>query len=115
MDKLSKWQFLVDSDSDLCIYPASSFRDAGNGSTITSVQLTALPSAGISRGGSWWPTSHIPSSAWTSSHFGLMVDCRNNGLLDGVTSLSATAKAASSLIPRVRNITGGTPIYSLLA
>jgi cleavage and polyadenylation specificity factor subunit 1 len=49
------------------------------------------------------------------SHFGLLVDCRNNRLLDGVTSLSAPAQAASSQIPSVKNITGGIPNDSLLA
>jgi hypothetical protein len=33
------------------------------------------------------------------SHFGLLVDCKNNRLLDGVTSLSAPAQAASSQTP----------------
>jgi cleavage and polyadenylation specificity factor subunit 1 len=49
------------------------------------------------------------------SHFGLPVDCRNNRLLDVVTSLSAPAQAASVLIPSVKTITGGTPVDSLLA
>jgi hypothetical protein len=53
---------------------AGSTREVGSGSTTTSVQLTALLSiptdgclsastwvyAGISHGGSWWQTSHIP-------------------------------------------------------
>jgi hypothetical protein len=49
------------------------------------------------------------------SHFGLLVDCRNNRLLDGVTSLSAPAQAASSQVPSVKTITGSTPVDSLLA
>jgi hypothetical protein len=49
------------------------------------------------------------------SHFGLLVDCRNNRLLDGVTSLSVPAQAASSLVPSVKTVTGGTPIDSILA
>jgi hypothetical protein len=49
------------------------------------------------------------------SHFGLLVDCRNNRLLDGVTSLSVPAQAASALIPSVKTIIGETPIDSLLA
>jgi hypothetical protein len=48
-------------------------------------------------------------------HFGLLVDCRNNRLLDGVTSLSVPAQAASGLIPSVKTITGDTPIDSLRA
>jgi hypothetical protein len=49
------------------------------------------------------------------SHFGLLVDCRNNRLLDGVTSLSVPAQAASALISSVKTITGDIPIDSLLA
>jgi hypothetical protein len=49
------------------------------------------------------------------SHFGLLVDCKHNRLLDGVTSLSVLAKAASSLISGVKTISGGTPVDSLLA
>jgi hypothetical protein len=49
------------------------------------------------------------------SHFGLLVDCKHNRLLDGVTSLSVQAQAASSLIPSVKTISGGTPVDSLLA
>jgi hypothetical protein len=42
------------------------------------------------------------------SYFGLLVDCRNNRLLDGVTSLSVPAQAASTLIPSVKTIIGDT-------
>jgi hypothetical protein len=49
------------------------------------------------------------------SHFGLLVDCRINRLLDDVTSLSVPAQAASALIPSVKTIIGDTPIDSLLA
>jgi hypothetical protein len=45
------------------------------------------------------------------SHFGLLVNCRNNRLLDGVTSLSAPAQAASAL----KTISDGTLVDSLLA
>jgi hypothetical protein len=49
------------------------------------------------------------------SHFGLLVDCENNRLLDGVTSLSVPAQATSALIPSVKTIIGDTPMDSLLA
>jgi hypothetical protein len=47
------------------------------------------------------------------SYFGLLVDSRNNRLLDGVTSLSVSAQATSALIPSVKTIAGSTPIVSL--
>jgi hypothetical protein len=49
------------------------------------------------------------------SHFGLLVDCRNNRLLDGVTSLSTPAQAANSLIPSIKTISSGTAVDGLLA
>jgi hypothetical protein len=49
------------------------------------------------------------------SQFGLLVNCRNNRLLDGEASFSLPAQAASALIPSVKTITVGTPIDSLLA
>jgi hypothetical protein len=49
------------------------------------------------------------------SHFGLMVDCRNNRLLDGVTALSVMAQAASALVPSVKTVTGDTLIDSIFA
>jgi hypothetical protein len=48
------------------------------------------------------------------SHFGLLVDCRNNRLLDGVTWF-APAQAASALISSVKTISDGTPVDSLFA
>jgi hypothetical protein len=48
------------------------------------------------------------------SHFGLLMNCRNNRSLDGVTSLSAPAQAASARIPSVK-ISDTTPVDSLLA
>jgi hypothetical protein len=48
------------------------------------------------------------------SNFGFLVACRDNRLLDGVTSLVVPTQSASALIPSVKTITGGTPIDSLL-
>jgi hypothetical protein len=49
------------------------------------------------------------------SNFSLLVDCRNNLILDRVMSLSVPNQAANSPIPSVKTITGSTPIDSLLA
>jgi cleavage and polyadenylation specificity factor subunit 1 len=48
------------------------------------------------------------------SHYGLLVDCRNNRLLDGVTSLSMPGLIAPPSIPSVKVIAGGMPPDSLL-
>jgi hypothetical protein len=49
------------------------------------------------------------------AHFGLLVDCRNNRLLDGTTSLSSQARTAHTFIPSVKTIGGGAPMDDLLA
>jgi hypothetical protein len=49
------------------------------------------------------------------SHYGLLVDCRNDSLLDSITSLSAPAQAARSLVPSVKIITDVQAIDSLLS
>jgi hypothetical protein len=48
------------------------------------------------------------------SHYGLLVDCRNNRLLDEVTSLSTPGLIAPLSVPSVKVIAGGTPPDSLL-
>jgi hypothetical protein len=44
-----------------------------------------------------------------------LFDCRNNGLLDRITSLSVLAQAANTPVPSFKNIIDGTPIDSILA
>jgi hypothetical protein len=43
------------------------------------------------------------------SHYGLLVDCRNNRLLDGITSLSTPGLIATPSFPIVKVIAGGRP------
>jgi hypothetical protein len=43
------------------------------------------------------------------------VDCRNNRLLDGVTSLSTPVQAASPRIPSIKVISGGTSVDTLIS
>jgi hypothetical protein len=49
------------------------------------------------------------------THFGLLVDCRNNRLLDNVTSLSAPAQAASPRRTSIKIINTGSPVGALLS
>jgi cleavage and polyadenylation specificity factor subunit 1 len=48
------------------------------------------------------------------THFGLLIDCRSNRLLDGVTSLSTPAQAATLPVLSVKTISDSTPVDSLL-
>jgi hypothetical protein len=49
------------------------------------------------------------------SNFGLLVDCKNNRLLDAITSLPAPAQAAISQTPSVKVISGGSSVDILLS
>jgi hypothetical protein len=48
-------------------------------------------------------------------YYGLLVDCKNNHLLDGVTSLPAPIQTASSRISSVKVINGISAIDSILS
>jgi hypothetical protein len=48
------------------------------------------------------------------SYYGLLVDCRNNRLLDGVTSLSTQGCTVTSSVPSIKTIAGSAPTDSLL-
>jgi cleavage and polyadenylation specificity factor subunit 1 len=128
-ERSSKRQFLVDTGSDLCVYPHRLVQRhkervnfdlcAANGTTIHTYGWLPLSLNLGLRLDFTWPfvvadVTHPFIGVDFLSHFGLLVDCRNNRLLDGVTSTSVPAQAASALIPRVKTITGGTPIDSLL-
>jgi hypothetical protein len=73
-DKASKRRFLIDTGSDLCVFPRLRW-DFTWRFVVADVTQPLI-------------------GADFLSHFGLLVDCRNNRLLDGVTSLSAPAQAA---------------------
>ena len=48
-------------------------------------------------------------------NFDLLVDCRNNRILDGITSLSAPAQSASPRFSSVKTIRGTAPVDDLFA
>jgi hypothetical protein len=48
------------------------------------------------------------------THYRLLVDCKHNHLLGGVTSLSTPGLIAPPSIPSTKVIAGGSPPYSLL-
>jgi hypothetical protein len=129
-DKSSKQRFLIDTGSDLCVFPHKLIPQrrervnydlcAANGTTIPTYGWLPLSlNLGLRREFTWrFVVADVAQpliGADFLSHFGLLVDCTNNHLLDGVTSLSAHAQAASSLIPSVKVISGGTSVDTLLS
>jgi hypothetical protein len=115
--------------SDLCVYPrrlvprrkeqANYDLCADNGTTIHTYGWLPLSlNLGLHRDFTWQfvvaDVTHPIIGVDFLSHFGLLADCRNNWLLDVVTSLSVPAQAASVLVPSVKTVTDGTLIESIL-
>jgi len=128
-DRVSKRRYLVDTGSDLCVFPRKLLpgrRDrtdynlyAGNGTTIpTCGWFSQNLNLGLQRDFVWrfvvadvqFPIIGVD----LLSYYGLLIDCRNNRLLDGVTSLSTPGLTAPPSVPSVKVIAGGTPTDSLL-
>jgi hypothetical protein len=114
-DKISKRRFIINTVSDLCVFPRKLIPQPRYVLTKTSARLTALPSPhtdgclsvnlGLRRELSWrFVMANVTQpliGAEFLSHFGLSVDCRNNRMLEDVTSLSTPAQSAN---PRIRSI-----------
>ena len=49
------------------------------------------------------------------SHYGLLLDCRHNRLLDGVTSLLTPGQSAPTLVPSVKTVDSNSTADKLLA
>jgi hypothetical protein len=126
--RISKRKFFVDTGSDICVYPRSPIPRrkehanydlcAANGTTFhTYVWLPLSLNLGLCRDFTWRlvvaDVTHPIIGVYFLSHFGLLVDCRNSRLLNGVTS-SASAQAASARIPSVKTISDSTPVDSHL-
>jgi hypothetical protein len=122
MYRLSKQQFLVGMNSDLCGYLCRLIplhREPVN--YLCAANDTTTPRYGwldlsINLGLHWnfmvVDVTH-PLIGMDLSHFSLLVECRNDRLLDGVTS--GPAQGTISVIPSMKTITGCTPVNSLIA
>jgi hypothetical protein len=129
-DRITKQQYLIDTGSDLCVFPCKLLPGckectdydlyAANGTTIHTYGWTTQSlDLGLHRDFTWHfviadvqrPIIGID----LFSHYGLLIDCRHNRLLNGVTSLSTPGSIAPTSVPSVNVIAGGTPPDSLLA
>ncbi|XP_023713480.1 uncharacterized protein LOC111867671 [Cryptotermes secundus] len=123
-DRVNKRQFLVDTGSDISVYPRRLVHRRmertnydlcpANGTTIHTYGWLPLSlNLGLSREFTWRfvvaDVTHPIIGVDFLSHFGFLVDYRNNRIQGGVTSLSAPASAADALIPSVKTISNDTP------
>lgn len=131
-DRRSRLQFLVDTGSDVCVFPRSALRQrrekteyelcAANGSTINTYGYIELNlNLGLRRNFVWRFTVADVTKAIIGvdflSHFNLIVDIRNKLLIDASTKLSTVAASAvtDSLISSVKVVTGNSKYHILLS
>lgn len=130
-DRTSKMQFLVDTGSDLCVYPRSAVKTpcikskfdlvAANSSVIHTYGPALLHlNLGLRRDFTWNFTIADVTKPIIGvdflSHFNLLVDCRRQRLVDGTTTLSVAAISSGSSedIISVKSVSGETEFHSLL-
>lgn len=126
----SKVQFLVDTGADLCVYPKTFLKGprartnyelfAVNNSLISTYGFLVLTlDFKLRRTFSWKfvvaDVSKPIIGADFLSHFGLLVDIRNNRLLDNVTSLSVVGEVRECEANGIRTISGESKFHKLLA
>lgn len=130
-DRKTKIQYLVDTGSDLCVFPRSAVREprcktkyelfAANGSIISTYGYLPLTlDLGLRRAFIWQfivadVTKPIIGIDFLG-YYNLLVDCRNQRLIDNITALTvaATFQKPTEAISSVRTTTEGTDFQQLL-
>jgi hypothetical protein len=128
-DRVCKLHYLVDTGWDLCVFPRKLLPGrrkrtdynphAANGTTIpTYGWISQTLNLGLRRDFTWRfviADIQLPIiGADLLSHYGLLIDCRNNRLLNGVTSLSTPGHTVTSPVPSVKTIASDATPDSLL-
>lgn len=131
-DQRTKVQYLVDTGSDVCVYPRSAVRAplqskskfelvAANGTIISTYGYINLTlDLGLRRAFAWrFIIAEVTKpiiGVDLLSHYNLLVDCRQKRLVDAITHLTVgtTHQEPSKSIPSVRTITTNSPYQALL-
>lgn len=129
-DKNSHFDFLVDTGSDLCVFPRTLIREprakssyelsAANGSTIATYGTTTMSlNLGLRREFLWRfvvadvtkPIIGVDFLAF----YELLVDVKNQRLIDGKTNLCSNGKIVYSDVPHVKMVSGSSVYHELLS
>lgn len=131
VDRRTKVQFLVDTGSDVCVYPRSALSErrpktnfqlsAANGTPINTYGYANLElDLGLRRDFPWrfivGDVTRAIIGADFLKHYGLIVDIRNKCLLDSLTTLYAIGKPvnSSNTISSIKIPLGGSSRYHKL-
>jgi hypothetical protein len=127
-DRETKLRFLVDTGSDLCVFrrklvlgpnERTSYQlFAANDTPIPTYGWRTLTlNLGLRRDFTWRfvvADVQIPIiGVDLLAQFSLLVDCHNNRILDGITSVSTPAQVAFIQFPSVKTIGSTTPVHEL--
>lgn len=130
IDQKSKTQFLVDTGSDLCVFPKTMINErrakckyelfAANGSTISTYGHIQLHlDLGLRREFSWKfvvadVTKPIIGVDFLS-YYSLLVDCRHHKLIDGLTTLSIQVPhQKTQQVETIKAVSGNSRFHELL-
>lgn len=128
-DLSSKVQFLVDTGADLCVYPRTLIKGpqakstylltAANGTPIATYgTITIQLNLGLRRSFSWKFVVADVSKPIIGvdflSFYGLLVDVRNQQLLDENTQLTSKGQVVAEPVQSVQTIYGATAYHQLL-
>lgn len=130
-DQVSKISFLVDTGSDLCVYPRTALREkraktdyqlfAANGTTIATYGWVHLQlNIGLRRAYRWRFVVADVSKPIIGADFlkfyNLLIDLRNHRLIDGLTTLSTAAAPAGETkdIASIKAVSGDSVYHQLL-
>lgn len=131
IDQRSKVRFLIDTGSDLCVFPKTVLKErrnktnfilnAANGSTINTYGfINIVLNLGLRRDYTWRFIVADVTRAIIGvdflSYYNLMVDIRNQRLVDGTTSLSTPGLLAqkSDCITSIKVMSGDSIYHNIL-
>lgn len=130
-DQTTKMLFLIDTGSDLCVFPRSAVKTqciptkydlvAANGTVINTYgPIQLYLNLGLRRIFPWKFTIADISKPIIGvdflSYYNLLVDCRHQNLIDGVTSLSVSAprQKVPENIASIKTVSGESEFHDLL-
>lgn len=129
-DRKTKVQYLIDTGSDLCVLPRRFLRQprqpvdyhliAANGTVINTYGTNTMHlDLGLRRDFVWnFVVADVDRpiiGADFIAHYGLLVDCKNGRLLDGVTTLFTPGTVKKCNQVSVKAISGNTDFHQLLS
>jgi transposase InsO family protein len=128
-DVNSKLQFLIDTGSDLCVFPRPLMKHnltpttyelfAANGSVIKTYGQKAIPlDFGLRRDFTWnFVVADVSKPIIGNdflSHFQLLVDVHNRRLIDGTTKLTIDGVASRCSVHSIRTVAGNNKFLTIL-